>query len=55
MWDLDYINSKQHTKIYAQTVQGLANYAQKYASLAALDPLLTLLYYIVLLLYSDQH
>ena len=29
LWDLDY-TSKQHTKIYAQTVQGLADYAQKF-------------------------
>ena len=29
MWDLDYITSKQHTKIYAQMVQELADYAQK--------------------------
>ena len=29
MWDLDYITS---TKIYAQTVQGLANFAQKFMS-----------------------
>ena len=38
---LDYITSKQHTKLYTQTVQGLADYAQKfiyYASLAAPDP-----------------
>ena len=42
---LDYITSKQHTKLYIQMVQGLANYAQKfthYTSLAAPDPLLTL-------------
>jgi len=31
LWDLDYITSKQHTKLYAQTVQGLADYAQKYS------------------------
>ena len=38
LWDLDYITSKQHTKLYTQTVQGLADYAQKfthYTSLAA--------------------
>ena len=44
LWDLDYITSKQHTKLYAQ---GLADYAQKYscsyyASLAAPAPSLTL-------------
>jgi len=41
LWDLDYIISKQHIKIYAQMVQELADYAQKftyYASLAAPDP-----------------
>ena len=42
LWDLDYITSKHHTKIYAQ---GLVDYVQKfmyYASLAAPDPSLTL-------------
>ena len=29
LWVLDYITSKQHTKLYTQTVQGLADYAQK--------------------------
>ena len=44
MWDLDYITSKQHTQLYTQTVQGLADYNLKftyYASLAAPDPSLT--------------
>ena len=45
LWDLDYNTSKQHTKLYTQMVQGLADYAQKftyYTSLAAPDPSLTL-------------
>ena len=28
LWDLDYITSKQHTQIYTQMVQGLADYTQ---------------------------
>jgi len=39
LWDLDCITSKQqHTKIYAQMVQELADYAQYFASLAAPNP-----------------
>ena len=43
MWDLDYITSKQYTKIYAQTVQGLADYAQKFIYYAWQHPTLHLL------------
>ena len=43
LWDLDYITPKQHTKLYAQTVQGLVDYAQKY-SLVWQHPTLCLLY-----------
>ena len=44
MWELivGFRLHKQHTKLYAQTVQGSADYAQNdYASLAAPDPSLT--------------
>jgi len=46
LWDVDYINS---TKVYAQTVQGLAEYAQKFMFCASWQhPTIRLL-----LLYSE--
>ena len=44
MWDLDYFTSMQHTKLYTQTMQGLADYAQKFMHYTSLQhPTLRLL------------